>query len=1080
MSSPLPAPVKFIKNKNFMLEGANIAAGLEFVAVKDPAILDALVNNKPFPKEAQLADIRVRGEAGNDVVFDVNKGPLTKGNVTFKASAELFAGLGVYRSTEKLLADLALDDNISGGVDLHGGLNDYFLALRWGYDLAASAKGAIALGAAGSFTFSGEAKKDAAYAVVRRLSTDTKALDAVKMTVNSWLMPTQIESIDDLAPGTWLIAGVSGSVAAQIGIQYGFDFNWVKESAKLGGLSGPIGLRLQLGISAALGFNASGKYAVVIGRDSAEDERVRLRIFKQRQKGWDFALSASADVQMDPSDLIPDNLDDFIKAIFGVHGEQIVKKLQEVDKWTNTEESLPDVLAKVSLKYAQDFLTEVTGIDAIAKFEEARNKLVGFLEQWNNLPHHLATMLSKIVDDAKDQTGLKAELDKIAALADQISAGNLAGVKSLLEKPLEDVNFFKSPLGKWLESIATGGVLNALSGDDALAELKKGADLTKKILAGGDVEGLLKRLRDFINKNLKLDTTKFEAVLNSKKLTELDEWLRARLSAFLGKELDLAALEDIRAAIENFRKKSAKYYDAAVKALKKKYNFSFSYAYQQTATSTALLDVTFDFSKPALLPLFGDAVDGNFNKLLLNAPEGVTLKEASLTHQTVRHSHLEVHLPFFESITDHVNDSLGKAEFVPDGGGLMFSLEATDVVAVKNKLNSRLAVSGSLTLGNTGAVTVFPKADERAATMSYTYSYRQVKKDMSQADLKYQLDAYLQSEYFKDAASFGNGNGAASSWLTDLDNTISLLTGNAHEQFGNTLLSLEVSLPAAVMSAWATVPVEENDPLYMDMSRRLQEKIKFLVPATYFQNPAKYKDNKLAPPILVYAALPATTRITGGDGLPVVFDTNTGVFWEYKSIPNYLGVMLDRNDTSARLGVILQNVVNRLQNTAGLSSQVKEYNETGKLMNNVRSPSTFGMSTVTRLLDFEAAVVNGAHDAARSIAEFRNMLEENPTQSMDKLNKAIKKMEDFGSKVTSTFNSTVSLVGGNASRPLSTLLFLEASRALNPILANVKPLAMLEVIVLKKDAKFDPATYLDGELPEPDETVLQQRIVNLQ
>ena len=68
---------------------------------------------------------------------------------------------------------------------------------------------------------------------------------------------------------------------------------------KLGGLRGDIGLRLQLGVSAALGFSASGQYAVVLSRPSidSQDQQLRLRLFKMRKKGWDFSLNAGADVQ---------------------------------------------------------------------------------------------------------------------------------------------------------------------------------------------------------------------------------------------------------------------------------------------------------------------------------------------------------------------------------------------------------------------------------------------------------------------------------------------------------------------------------------------------------------------------------------------------------------------------------------------------------------------------------------------------------------------------------------------------------------------------------------------------------------
>ena len=100
--------------------------------------------------------------------------------------------------------------------------------LRWGYDLAASAKGAIALGAPLTFSVSG--KREALYAVIRQLPKAEPAPGAVKKVATSWMLPKQVSKLDDLEPGTWLIAEVDGSIGASLGIKYGYDFNWVRRS----------------------------------------------------------------------------------------------------------------------------------------------------------------------------------------------------------------------------------------------------------------------------------------------------------------------------------------------------------------------------------------------------------------------------------------------------------------------------------------------------------------------------------------------------------------------------------------------------------------------------------------------------------------------------------------------------------------------------------------------------------------------------------------------------------------------------------------------------------------------------------
>lgn len=98
---------------------------------------------------------------------------------------------------------------------------------------------------------------------------ERNAFAAVQDLADSWILPTHVGPIEHLDPGTWLVAEVNGSVAANIGVQYGLDFNWVRDVEQLG-LSGDIGLRLQLGLEASLGFSARGKYAVVLGRESSD------------------------------------------------------------------------------------------------------------------------------------------------------------------------------------------------------------------------------------------------------------------------------------------------------------------------------------------------------------------------------------------------------------------------------------------------------------------------------------------------------------------------------------------------------------------------------------------------------------------------------------------------------------------------------------------------------------------------------------------------------------------------------------------------------------------------------------------
>ncbi|HEX8748465.1 MAG TPA: hypothetical protein VF717_14930, partial [Pyrinomonadaceae bacterium] len=441
---------KLVKLNREFLSG-KVEAGIEIIPpAMDADVVAAFANNTNFPyRQIELGQITAKAETG-----DIKFGDGTA-QVVFKGSASTMAGLGVYPDPDKLLAALNVQENLNAGLDLNKDPESLYLALRWGYDLEASAKGSIALGAPGAITLSGTGKREALYAVIRRLDKDTGAVSAVEKVAKSWMLPSQINGLDDLEPGTWLIAEVDGSVALSLGVQYGYDFNWVRE-AQLLGLSGDIGLRLHMGISAALNFNASGNFAVVVSRDPKDgaDQTLRFRLFRLRQKGWGFAFNAGASVQADFSDFLPE-FDEFIKAIFGVHGAQVLKDLKAVEKWTNPDQSLEDILGEVSVEYSWKLLKEVTGIDPEQAFNQARDRLAGFINKWNELPHSIATRIWKLVEKSEDLSGIRR-------LAETIRDANMDTVKKPLEDLLADVDFFRTPAGAWLVAAASKGIFNAI------------------------------------------------------------------------------------------------------------------------------------------------------------------------------------------------------------------------------------------------------------------------------------------------------------------------------------------------------------------------------------------------------------------------------------------------------------------------------------------------------------------------------------------------------------------------------------------------------------------------------------------
>ena len=82
--------------------------------------------------------------------------------------------------------------------------------------------------------------------------------------------------------------------------------------------------------------------------------------------------------------------------------------------------------------------------------------------------------------------------------------------------------------------------------------------------------------------------------------------------------------------------------------------------------------------------------------------------------------------------------------------------------------------------------------------------------------------------------------------------------------------------------------------------------------------------------------------------------------------------------------------------------------------------------------------------------------------------------------MTSTFNREIrSVYGGAALRPLGSLVFLEASRALDPALLDTRANALLSLTVLEEDREFQLNDFLLNKKPKKDDVAVEQRLVSL-
>jgi hypothetical protein len=402
-----------------------------------------------------------------------------------------------------------------------------------------------------------------------------------------------------------------------------------------------------------------------------------------------------------------------------------------------------------------------------------------------------------------------------------------------------------------------------------------------------------------------------------------------------------------------------------------------------------------------------------------------------------------------------------------EGRVLVYELQADDIVTTKNKRDSRLTVGGFFKVP-ANQVRVH-STDE----LTYSYSFREVKMNMKRADLQLQIKPYVEL-YFPKQFSVA-GDGTFESLITTLDRAIDAKDPNGVDNFGNTLLSLEVSLPAEVSSAWFSPGV--NRDRVMSLSRRLQVVLKGLIKFYYFQDVDNFDEINAADVLLVYAAIPPSTSVSKLGGQ--LIEDNEAPYWDFQDV-SLRASMVGSAATAANLAADLTRIRDLLL-AHGKNDKADHFrpqmtnviqNNVARGMNDPFPPATVAL--LKSLLIAESSIINSACDAASLIHdEFLPAASSSPTE-------AIKAFAEFGSKVTAAFNSKIGNVFvGDALRPLGSMVFIEAARALDPSLGDIEPSAMLDMIVVRQQSQFVMPKFLEGEMPAMADVVIQHRFTNV-
>src|SRR6185503_8629987 len=232
--------------------------------------------------------------------------------------------------------------------------------------------------------------------------------------------------------------------------------------------------------------------------------------------------------------------------------------------------------------------------------------------------------------------------------------------------------------------------------------------------------------------------------------------------------------------------------------------------------------------------------------LLTTPTAGVSLAKAVLTHEITRQTSVEVHLPYYDTKTT----SLARVSAQEDGGRVLFYELTADDTITKNRLKSQLALSASLLIRPGAEVRIHRTVSQA----SWSYQFLQIAPNLRRKELEERIGP-LALEYFPN--HFPGGSASLSAFITDFDRVVEEAVHNGTDEFGDLLLSLEVSVPSRVMAAWFRPRTKEQaQAAARAASINIQRGLQKLMPFYFFSNLDKLHQNLEASPLLVFSALP--------------------------------------------------------------------------------------------------------------------------------------------------------------------------------------------------------------------------------
>jgi hypothetical protein len=165
-------------------------------------------------------------------------------------------------------------------------------------------------------------------------------------------------------------------------------------------------------------------------------------------------------------------------------------------------------------------------------------------------------------------------------------------------------------------------------------------------------------------------------------------------------------------------------------------------------------------------------------------------------------------------------------------------------------------------------------------------------------------------------------------------------------------------LPDDLAQAFAKAPSDRRDPAYMDMSIRVQAKLKELILDSMLKKPQRFANLASASPFVVYTCIPPTTG-------------QNDIYWDWPDVSLRRSMAYDPRTIaclekeSARIKELLAS--QSLENI----SQFYEPSQASSIVGSTQS--RLGDVLLSQLLRFEAATVDALSAAAIEIAKVRTL-----------------------------------------------------------------------------------------------------------